>query len=66
MAMIYGIEFAMAQTPNRMRGIMMGLMLIMFGWSTLGTLFLLGYSTCSKHSRVMFYSNPRSYLYWQY
>ena len=33
MAIIYGIEFAIAQTPNRMRGIMMGLMLIMFGWS---------------------------------
>ena len=30
MAIIYGIEFAIAQTPNRMRGIMMGLMLIMF------------------------------------
>ena len=30
----------MAQTPNRMTGIMMGLMLIMFGWSTLGSTLL--------------------------
>ena len=27
----------MAQTPNRMRGIMMGLVIIADGWSTLGT-----------------------------
>ena len=33
--MIYTIEFVMAQTPNRMRGIMMGLVIIMIGWSTL-------------------------------
>ena len=36
MTVMYGIEFAMAQTPNRMRGIMMGLVIILAGWSTLG------------------------------
>ena len=41
MAMMYGMEFAMAQTPNRMRGIMMGLVIIMFAWSKFGsTLFV--------------------------
>ena len=39
--MIYTIEFVMAQTPNRMRGIMMGLVIIMIGWSTLGSPLLL-------------------------
>ena len=37
--MIYTIEFVMAQTPNRMRGIMMGLVIIMIGWSTLKYVF---------------------------
>ena len=55
MAMIYGIEFAMAQTPNRMRGIMMGLMLIMFGWSTLGSTLLARIFHMFKAPRVMFY-----------
>ena len=35
MVMIYGVEFAVAQTPNRMRGIMMG---VVVGWSTLGSI----------------------------
>ena len=39
--MIYTVEFVMAQTPNRMRGIMMGLVIIMIGWSTLGSPLLL-------------------------
>ena len=30
----------MAQTPNRMRGIMMGLVIIIDGWSTLGSYLL--------------------------
>ena len=38
---IYTVEFVMAQTPNRMRGIMMGLVIIMIGWSTLGSPLLL-------------------------
>ena len=40
MTMMYGIEFAMAQTPNRMRGIMMGLVIAMSGWSTMGSTLL--------------------------
>ena len=32
--LMYGIEFTMAQTPNRMRGIMMGLVITMMGWTT--------------------------------
>ena len=47
--MIYTVEFVMAQTPNRMRGIMMGLMLIMFGCSFSHVLLLL-----VKVSLVMF------------
>ena len=35
--MIYGIEFAVAQTPNKMRGIMMG---VVVGWSTLVSIHL--------------------------
>ena len=38
--MLFGVEFAMAQTPNRMRGIMMGLAIIIIGWSTLGSYLL--------------------------
>ena len=33
---VFAIEFAMAQTPNRMRGIIMGLMLTMVGWTRHG------------------------------
>ena len=33
-------EFVMAQTPNRMRGIMMGLVLTMYGTSELGVVLL--------------------------
>ena len=33
----HGMEFAMAQTPNRMRGIMMGLMIAMSAWSSIGS-----------------------------
>ena len=53
--MIYSVEFVMAQTPNRMRGIMMGLMLIMFGWSTLGSTLLARIFHMFKAPRVMFY-----------
>ena len=28
MTLLFGVEFAMAQSPNRMRGIMMGLVII--------------------------------------
>ena len=38
--LIFGLEFAMAQTPNRMRGIMMGLLIIMYGWSAHGSYLL--------------------------
>ena len=34
---IFLLEFAMAQTPNRMRGIMMGLMIAMSAWSSIGS-----------------------------
>ena len=37
---MYGIEFVMAQTPNRMRGIMMGVLIAMIGWSTIGSTIL--------------------------
>ena len=37
MIMMHGIEFTMAQTPNKMRGIMMGLLIAMIGWSTIGS-----------------------------
>ena len=40
--MVFGVEFAMAQTPNRMRGIVMGLVIIVTGWSTLGSYLLTG------------------------
>ena len=36
LAMIFGTEFVMAQTPNRMRGIMMGLVIAMVGWTRHG------------------------------
>ena len=36
-AMFSAVEFTMAQTPNRMRGIMMGLVIAMIGWTTLGS-----------------------------
>ena len=36
-AMFSAVEFTMAQTPNRIRGIMMGLVIAMIGWSTLGS-----------------------------
>ena len=36
LAMIFGTEFFMAQTPNRMRGIMMGLVIAMVGWTRHG------------------------------
>ena len=41
-ALLFGVEFVMAQTPNRMRGIMMGLVIIMqITWSTIGSCYLL-------------------------
>ena len=38
--LIFGVEFAMAQSPNRMRGIVMGLVIVVIGWSTLGSYLL--------------------------
>ena len=38
--LIFGVEFAMAQTPNRMRGIVMGLVIVVIGGSTLGSYLL--------------------------
>ena len=35
--MVFMFEIAMAQTPNRMRGIMMGLVITMIGWTTSGS-----------------------------
>ena len=40
-ALLFGVEFVMAQTPNRMRGIMMGLVIIIITWSTIGSCYLL-------------------------
>ena len=40
MIMIFGMNFAMAQTPNRMRGIMMGLVITATGWSIFGSYLL--------------------------
>ena len=37
LTMIFGVELVMAQSPNRMRGIMMGLMIIIIAWSTIGS-----------------------------
>ena len=33
MTFVFAVEFTMAQTPNRMRGIMMGLVIAMAGWT---------------------------------
>ena len=52
MAVMYSIEFTMAQTPNRMRGIMMGVVLFTIGWSTVGSHFFTG--ILNKYS-IMFY-----------
>ena len=38
--LMYGIEFTMAQTPNRMRGIMMGLVITIAGWTINGSFLL--------------------------
>ena len=35
--MVFAFEFTMAQTPNRMRGIMMGLVIAIVGWATNGS-----------------------------
>ena len=54
--MIYSVEFVMAQTPNRMRGIMMGLEIIIAGWSTIGSPLLLRIFLMFKASqRFTFY-----------
>ena len=42
MAMMYELEFVMAQTPNRMRGIMIGVALFTIGWSTAGSYLFTG------------------------
>ena len=54
--LIFGVEFAMAQTPNRMRGIMMGLVVIIDGWSTLGCYLL----------TEIFHKFKASYLFYFY
>ena len=41
MEMMHSFEFTMAQTPNRMRGIMMEVVLFTIGWSTVGSHFSL-------------------------
>ena len=55
MAMMYSFEFTMAQTPNRMRGIMMGVVIFTIGWSTNGSHLLTG--TLNKYipTSIMFY-----------
>ena len=56
--MVFGVEFTMAQTPNRMRGIMMGLVIVVLGWSTLGSYLSTGIFHIFKvslQSRFYFY-----------
>ena len=48
-------EFTMAQTPNRMRGIMMGLVIAIVGWSTNGSPFFTGILNKFIPERIMFY-----------
>ena len=50
-AFVFAIEFAMAQTPNRMRGIFMGLALAIVGWSR----YVGDFVTMIKTQRYMFY-----------
>ena len=54
MAMIYGMEFAMAQTPNRMRGIMMGLVTTIIGWCTLGSKLLSSVFKASTQKYILY------------
>ena len=55
MAMMYCFEFTMAQTPNRMRGIMMGVVLFTIGWSTVGSHFFTGMLGKYIPESIMFY-----------
>ena len=55
MEMMFALEFVMAQTPNRMRGIMMGVVLFTIGLSTHGShLFTRTLNKCIPQS-TMFY-----------
>ena len=53
--LIFGVEFAMAQSPNRMRGIMTGLLIIIDGWSTLGSHLLTEIFQMFKASYVFYF-----------
>ena len=53
--LIFGVEFAMAQSPNRMRGIMTGLLIIIEGWSTLGSHLLTEIFQMFKASYVFYF-----------
>ena len=57
--LLFGVEFAMAQTPNRMRGIMMGLVIIIITWSTLGSYLL----TRTFHMLKVFIHSYMFYCY---
>ena len=48
LTMTFGTELVMAQTPNRMRGIMMGLVIAMVGWTRHGGNYTItrGFHTC--------------------
>ena len=52
---MYLFEFIMAQTPNRMRGIMMGTTLFAIGLCTLGSHLLTGILNMSIPRRILFY-----------
>ena len=53
--LLFGVEFAMAQSPNRMRGIMMGLVIIIDGWSTLGSYLLTEIFHMFKASNLFYF-----------
>ena len=55
MAMMYALEFTMAQTPNRMRGIMMGVALFTIGWSTVGSHLFTGMLKKCIPQTILFY-----------
>ena len=58
MTILCSVEFVMAQTPKRIRGIMMGVLLISFGWSTLSSYILKGLFKISQKYTFYFYLVP--------
>ena len=52
------VEFTMAQTPNRMRGIMMGVLIIAIGWSSLGSYIYTELFKISQKYTFYFYLVP--------